>query len=111
MMFSKLPVVALAALAAVAGAIPTGDSPSSGTCAESTVQCCQTVTPIDQADPNFIEFLHGVFGVTLGVYANAANGCLPISVLGGNCNQQTVCCENVKNVGLVNVALGCSNIL
>ncbi|ESK84730.1 hydrophobin 3 [Moniliophthora roreri MCA 2997] len=88
-------------------------APSGNTmCGNQTPHCCNEVTEAQNVGKHDVGPLSGLLGslglvdiVLNGVTGNVGLGC---SVLGNNCQQQAVCCDNVTFKGLVN--LGCSPI-
>ncbi|KFG84331.1 Hydrophobin-like protein ssgA [Metarhizium anisopliae] len=85
----------IVALAAVAAAVPTSPSRGDNVCDNgSAINCC------NKAVENTFEVLADAFGATCGNTLNL----IPLSVLEKECTGQTVCCSEVKQEGLVNVA-------
>ncbi|KAF8139622.1 fungal hydrophobin [Boletus edulis] len=108
-MFARfVTLLPLAALAAVAAAAPNVLEARTGaaTCNSGSVYCC------NQTFDNPSTFEEGplaLIGVLLGLGVNAGVQCSPITIIGAlsngaQCTQQTACCENVQQNGLVNVA-------
>ncbi|KAF7431242.1 hypothetical protein PC9H_006964 [Pleurotus ostreatus] len=130
-MFFNAATFATVALATYAAATPavvarTEPHPSSSNCGTTTIECCKDVgTATSLESPLKSAFIqHGlvssllvalgvvkVVDVVLGVVVdpNVVLGltCSTVAV-GGSCNAQQVCCENVAFNGLVNV--GCTAI-
>ncbi|KAF8437522.1 fungal hydrophobin-domain-containing protein [Boletus edulis BED1] len=111
-MFARfVTIVPLAALAAVAAAAPNAlEARNAPTCNSGSVYCC------NQEFSNTSSFgggLLGLLGLLNGIGVNAGIACTPITIIGAlsngaQCTQQTACCSNVNQNGLVNVA--CSPI-
>ncbi|KAI0075015.1 fungal hydrophobin, partial [Panus rudis PR-1116 ss-1] len=80
------------------------------TCSTGPVQCCNSV---QHAGAPAAAGLLGLLGVVVqDLNVPIGLTCSPISVIGGgsggNCNAQTVCCENNNFSGLI--AIGCTPI-
>ncbi|KAF8437520.1 fungal hydrophobin-domain-containing protein [Boletus edulis BED1] len=68
---------------------------------------------IRSQNPSSFGGLSGLLGLLNGIGINAGIECTPVTVIGllsngAQCTQQTACCTNVKQNGLINVA--CSPI-
>ncbi|KAJ8516534.1 hypothetical protein ONZ45_g6168 [Pleurotus djamor] len=137
-MFAKVPVVfatifccffafAAATPAFVARGGPTLPPASSPTCGNTDIQCCQHVDtaanltnilkPIIAASNPLYALLFklglaSVLDVVLTVVGTVdvvvAAQCSTLSVLGGQCSAQSVCCQGTQFNGLINV--GCTAI-
>ncbi|KID59174.1 hydrophobin-like protein, partial [Metarhizium majus ARSEF 297] len=88
----------IVALAAVAAAIPTSHSSSNdeNKC-DGQVRCCNKeavgqILPVDALDSYCASLLS------------------VLDILNGKCDQQTVCCSNVQQYGVVNVACNPINV-
>ncbi|KAF8129201.1 fungal hydrophobin [Boletus edulis] len=112
-MFARFVTIApLVALAAVAAAAPNGLEARTGgsTCNSGSIYCC------NQKFDNTSSFgggLLGLLGILNGLGLNLGVQCSPITVIGllsngAQCTQQTACCTNVNQNGLINIA--CSPI-
>ncbi|KAF8437523.1 fungal hydrophobin-domain-containing protein [Boletus edulis BED1] len=108
-MFARFVTIApLVALAAVAAAAPNALEARTGgsTCNSGSVYCC------NQEFSNTSSFgggLLGLLGLLNGIGVNAGIACTPITIIGAlsngaQCTQQTACCSNVNQNGLVNIA-------
>ncbi|KAF4593536.1 hypothetical protein EYR40_008322 [Pleurotus pulmonarius] len=129
-MFFNAATFATAALATYAAATPaivarTEPHPSSSNCGTTTIECCKdvgTATSLESSLKSvFVEHglvsgllvklgLVSVVDLVLGVVAGVdvlGLTCTTVAV-GGSCNAQQVCCENVAFNGLVNI--GCTAI-
>ncbi|KAF4562644.1 hypothetical protein EYR40_009872 [Pleurotus pulmonarius] len=97
----------VAAIAAVAAASPLAARTDSK-CNTGPVQCCNSMKSKDSSEGKLVaSLLHLDIG---GVTGELGLQCSPVaSLLGGSkCSGQTVCCDNTKFNGLVNV--GCTPI-
>ncbi|KAG6375852.1 hydrophobin 2 [Boletus reticuloceps] len=100
-----LPIAALAAVAAAAPNVLEART-TAPVCNSGSQYCC------NQKFSNPMDFKGGplgLLGVLLGLGVNAGVECTPVTVIGllsngAQCTQQTVCCNDVKQNGLVNVA-------
>ncbi|KAG6375855.1 fungal hydrophobin [Boletus reticuloceps] len=111
-MFARfVTLLPIAALVAVAAAAPNAlEARTASTCNSGSVSCC------NQKFSNPSTFSGGplgLLGVLLGLGVNAGVSCSPITIIGllnngGQCTQQTACCSNVEQNGLINIA--CSPI-
>ncbi|KAF8435967.1 fungal hydrophobin-domain-containing protein [Boletus edulis BED1] len=111
-MFARsVALLPLAALAAVAAAAPNVlEARTATTCNSGSEYCC------NQKFDNVSTFENdplSLIGVLLGLGVNAGVQCSPITIIGAlsngaQCTQQTACCEDVHQNGLVNI--GCSPI-
>ncbi|KAF8123565.1 fungal hydrophobin [Boletus edulis] len=110
-MFARfVTLLPLAALAAVAAAAPNMLEARTATCNSGSEYCCNQ--KFDNPS-TFEKDPLSLLGVLLGLGANAGVQCSPITIIGAlnngaQCTQQTACCEDVHQNGLVNVA--CSPI-
>ncbi|KAF4565326.1 hypothetical protein EYR36_001896 [Pleurotus pulmonarius] len=125
MMFSKPAVLATTALATFAAATPLV-ARTEPTCSSTEIKCCENVgtaavvssvlTPILTSLP-FIGLLLPILGLDKIVVAlfGAVDVVLGLTcsgiAIGGSCNAQTVCCENVQFNGLINVGCVAIDIL
>ncbi|KAF7416419.1 hypothetical protein PC9H_002685 [Pleurotus ostreatus] len=124
MMFSKPAVLATTALATFAAATPLV-ARTEPTCSSTEIKCCENVgtaavvssvlTPILAS--NGLGTLLSLLGLNAvvalvfgGVDVVLGLTCSGIDV-GGSCNAQTVCCENVQFNGLINVGCVAIDIL
>ncbi|KAF8136264.1 fungal hydrophobin [Boletus edulis] len=110
-MFARfVTLLPLAALAAVAAAGPNVLKARTATCNSGSEYCCNE--KFDNVS-TFEKDPLSLIGVLLGLGVNAGVQCSPITIIGAlsngaQCTQQTACCENVHQNGLVNI--GCSPI-
>ncbi|KAF8414623.1 fungal hydrophobin-domain-containing protein [Boletus edulis BED1] len=111
-MFARfVTLLPLAALAAVAAAAPNVLEARTGaaTCSSGSEYCCNQKFAVRHNPSNFKGGPLGLIDVLLGLGVNAGVQCSPITIIGAlsngaQCTQQTACCENVQQNGLVNVA-------
>ncbi|ESK84729.1 fungal hydrophobin sc3-like protein [Moniliophthora roreri MCA 2997] len=83
-----------------------GNGGGTSLCSNGGGHCCNSVTSLADMAENTIGSLTSLLGIPLNdLNLNVGLGC---GVLGGNCQQQAVCCNNVHFDGLIN--LGCSPI-
>ncbi|KAF8448058.1 hypothetical protein L210DRAFT_2834811 [Boletus edulis BED1] len=126
-MFARfVTLLPLAALAAVAAAAPNVlEARTATSCNSGSEYCCNqkfdvrhlialpspwmTHKSIHSQNPStFKEGPLGLIDVLLGLGVNAGVQCSPITIIGAlsngaQCTQQTACCENVHQNGLVNI--------
>ncbi|KAL4255119.1 Hydrophobin [Pleurotus pulmonarius] len=105
MFFQTTVVAALAALAAATPLAVRTDSK----CNTGTVHCCNTVSKESSYEKSKVAGLLAL-GALKGIAGEIYSDCSPlVTILGASsCSAQTVCCDNNKFNGLVNV--GCTPI-
>ncbi|KAJ6517676.1 hypothetical protein DFH09DRAFT_1098886 [Mycena vulgaris] len=102
-MFFKLSVVVTSVMIGLVAGVPT--NPPSPAVLE---MCCIYVGSSSQAT----DILGSTIGSILTVYLGGAPvpiglGCKPIAVVGNNCNETTVNCDSVQNIGGAPIAINC----
>ncbi|KDQ57933.1 hypothetical protein JAAARDRAFT_114005, partial [Jaapia argillacea MUCL 33604] len=99
--------LAIASVASLAAAIPTGLQSRGGDCNTGPIQCCQSV---QSAQSDAVTTLLGLLGVVLGnTDVLVGLTCSPISVVGvgsgTSCSASPVCCSDNSYGSLISI--GC----